>query len=486
MLFNSLSYGFFLPVVFVLYWLLPQKYRWILLLGASYYFYMSWNPNHIVLILFTTLTSYLAGLGIAASRSRRVQKAILLVSVFLSLSVLFFYKYFQFFSETLSALLQKFAIPLQPSTLKLLLPVGISFYTFQTIGYVADVYRGKTRPERHLGFYALFVSFFPLLVAGPIERAEHLISQLKKKRTFQYQQASYGIKWMAWGFFKKIVIADTMSVYVNQVYDNLPAYQGLSLVIATLFFAFQIYCDFSGYSDIAIGTAKLLGIDLIVNFKNPYFSASVKEFWSRWHISLSTWFRDYVYIPLGGSRVSRLRHAGNLMITFLISGLWHGANLTYLFWGALHGFLQILEGFLPWMKKDSPLWKNHALRALLSLITVPVTFFLVCLTWVFFRAATIQDGFYVLRHMFAGLGNLKNYLETASLQLAITDARLLFILLPLVPLFLFDFFSQKGDVIAAISRQRFFIRWPVYIALLLVILLFSEKGVETEFIYSQF
>lgn len=486
MLFNSLSYAVFLPIVFALYWILPHKFRWILLFISSYYFYMSWNPRYVVLILFTTVVSYAAGLMIERTNSRRGKKRIMIAAVSLSLAVLFFYKYFNFFSESFTELLRKFTIPVQPFTLNLLLPVGISFYTFQTLSYVIDVYRGDTKAERHFGIYATFVSYFPQLVAGPIERSSNLLHQIREKHRFRYKQASYGMKLMAWGFFKKIVVADTLAIYVNKVYDNLPAYQGLSLVVVSIFFAFQIYCDFSGYSDIAIGTAKLMGVELMVNFRSPYFASSIKEFWSRWHISLSTWFRDYVYIPLGGNRVSKPRHALNLMATFLTSGLWHGANWTYVFWGGIHGLLQIIEGFFPWAKKNSVFRKNKTLRLLLSLITVPVTFLLVCLAWIFFRAQTIQDGFYVLANLLSGIDDLPFYIELCSLQLGVTAQELLFILLPLIPLCLYDLISLKTDVIAAISRQRFFIRWPIYILLLLAILLFSEKGVATEFIYFQF
>lgn len=333
MLFNSLSFAVFLPVVFVLYWLLPHKYRWILLLMASYYFYMSWNVKYVVLILFTTLVSYGAGILLEKGWGKKRKKAVVATAVTLSLSVLFFFKYFNFISESTVYFFSLFAIQLNHFTLDLLLPVGISFYTFQTLGYVIDVYKGDVKAERHLGYYATFISFFPQLVAGPIERTKNLMPQIKAVHKFDYEQATYGLKLMAWGFFKKIVIADTLSQYVSKVYGTPHDYQGFALVLATIFFALQIYCDFSGYSDIAIGTAKLMGIDLMTNFRSPYFSQNVKEFWGRWHVSLSTWFRDYVYIPLGGNRVSKFRHALNLMITFLVSGLWHGANWTFVAWG---------------------------------------------------------------------------------------------------------------------------------------------------------
>ena len=343
MIFNSFQYMIFLPVVFLLHWLIPSRHRWILLLIASYYFYMSWNAKYVVLILFTTLVSYLAAILIEATDSARKKKIILFGTLITCLGVLGVFKYFNFFAETLSNLFQAFSIPLHPVTLKLLLPVGISFYTFQTLSYVIDVYRGTIRAEHHFGIYATFVSFFPQLVAGPIERSGNLLHQIRDDREFDYFTAREGLRLMAWGYFKKIALADTLAVYADIIYNNVQANHGLALIIATLFFSIQIYCDFSGYSDIAIGSAKLFNIRLMENFRSPYLSCSVREFWSKWHISLSTWFRDYVYIPLGGNRVSKGRHKINLMITFLVSGLWHGANWTFVLWGGLHGFAQVLE-----------------------------------------------------------------------------------------------------------------------------------------------
>lgn len=333
MLFNSFAYALFLPVVFCLYWFLPHKYRWSLLLVASYYFYMSWNPKYVFLILFTTIVSYSAAILLEKKQDVRRKKAIICITAISCLGVLVYFKYFNFLSQAAIDFLSVFAIRLNPLTVDVLLPVGISFYTFQTLSYVIDVYKGDVKAEKHFGYYATFISFFPQLVAGPIERTRNLLPQIKDVHEFDYNQATYGLKLMAWGFFKKLVIADVLSKYVQMVYSSPYDYVGFALVLASLFFTIQIYCDFSGYSDIAIGTAKLLGINLMTNFKNPYLSASVKEFWSRWHISLSTWFRDYVYIPLGGNRVGKLRHNVNLLVTFLISGLWHGANWTFVVWG---------------------------------------------------------------------------------------------------------------------------------------------------------
>lgn len=349
--FNSLEYAAFLPIVFALYWALPHKFRWVLLLISSYYFYMSWNPRYVVLILFTTAVSYAAALLLEKYRNRASRNVILAGTLISCLGVLFFFKYFNFASESVAAVARYFSFSMQPITLKLLLPVGISFYTFQTLSYVIDVYRGEVKAERNFGIYAAFISFFPQLVAGPIERTANLLPQIKSEKKFDYDLAMHGARQMLWGFFKKVAVADVAATYVNTAYDTLHSCTGFDLCAAILFFSMQIYCDFSGYSDIAIGTAKLFGINLMTNFKSPYFSTSIKEFWSRWHISLSTWFRDYVYIPLGGSRCSKLRNSFNLLVTFLASGLWHGANWTFVVWGGIHGGAQVVEKALGWDRK---------------------------------------------------------------------------------------------------------------------------------------
>lgn len=325
MLFNSIAFAVFLPIVFILYWVFPFKYRWILLLIASYYFYMSWNAKYLLLIVFITAISYAGALLIERAKKWKIKKLLLGGVAFSSLGLLFVFKYWNFALTSLETVCHFASIPLHPITLNLVLPVGISFYTFQTLSYVVDVYRGDVEAESHFGQYAAFISFFPQLVAGPIERTKNLLPQIKKEHFFDYETATYGLKLLAWGFFKKLVIADNLAIYTDQVFKDVYSFRGFSLLVASVFFSFQIYCDFSGYSDIAIGTADLFGIKLMKNFKSPYFSVSIKEFWKRWHISLSSWFQDYVYIPLGGSRVGKLRSYLNLMITFLISGLWHGA-----------------------------------------------------------------------------------------------------------------------------------------------------------------
>ena len=478
--FNSLQYAIFLPCVFVCFWALPNRHRWALLLAASYYFYMSWNARYVVLILLTTLVSYFAAIAIERAADRRKKRAVLWGALLVCLGVLFVFKYFNFFSASVHALMSRFLLRPHPVTLKLLLPVGISFYTFQTLSYVIDVYRGEIPAERHFGVYAAFVSFFPQLVAGPIERASNLLPQMRAEHRFNADKALDGAKLMAWGFFKKIVVADNLAVYVDAVYADLPAYRGFAMAVAAVCFAVQIYCDFSGYSDIARGTAKLMDIELMQNFRSPYFAASIREFWSRWHISLSTWFRDYVYIPLGGSRVGRARHYRNLLITFLASGLWHGANWTFVIWGALHGLMQILEKAL----RLPPAPKRGTVRCL----RVLGVFCFVTLAWVFFRAQSLPDALYVLRHMFDGISSPLAYVTLGFNALRITRRRLVFCLLCyFAPLAVMDALSAEGEPApAAVEKGSRPVRWAFYIVLGLMLVLFSQKGVAADFIYFQF
>lgn len=479
MLFNSFHFAIFLPIVFLLYWLFPAKYRWTILLLSSCYFYMSWNVKYIFLIFLTTAITYVCALLIEKHCAHR--KAYLILSLVVCFGTLFFYKYFNFASESMAKALRAIAIPVHPVTLQVMLPVGISFYTFQTLSYVIDVYRGDVPAERHFGHYAAFITFFPQLVAGPIERTRSLLPQIKAEHRFDGDSAIYGLKLMMWGFFKKIVIADDIAIYVDRVYNNLSYYKGFALVLATVLFTFQIYCDFSGYSDIARGTAKLFGIDLMQNFKSPYFSASIKEFWSRWHISLSTWFRDYVYIPLGGNRVGKLRHYWNLLVTFLVSGLWHGANWTFVLWGGVHGVAQIVENALGirQSKKQNIAW----------LLRVFVVFCFAALAWVFFRVQSIAEAAYVFRHMLDGVSSPIHYIVQGFTDINMAKTHLAFSLVCyFAPLCVLDYFGAKtnGDAITVIEGWRTGMRWLFYIVLGLGIVLFSQKGVAAEFVYFQF
>lgn len=397
MLFNSLAFLVFFPIVCLFYYLLPSlKARNLFLLGASYYFYMNWEPAYALLLLSSTFVTYWAGLGIERSRTPRAKKTFLTSSIVINLSILFIFKYFNFTAESLTVLLDTLNLSLQMPKFKLLLPVGISFYIFQALGYAIDVYRGETAAEKNFFTYALFVSFFPQLVAGPIERSTRLLPQFKEKQAFLYDNLMTGLRMMVWGYFLKLVLADHCALYVDAIFNNYTYHNGGSFLLASLLFTFQIYGDFAGYSLIAIGAAKIMGFSLMENFKRPYFATTISDFWHRWHISLSTWFKDYVYISLGGNRVRSPRQYFNLLITFALSGIWHGANWTFVAWGLLHGLWLCLEKGLGWHKTQ---WKGG--RKLLHWI---LTFGLVCLFWIFFRAASIGEAGHIIRGIFTDFG----------------------------------------------------------------------------------
>ena len=473
MLFNSLPFLIFFPCVFVLYYALPFRFRKYMLLAASYYFYMCWKPEFIVLILFSTLVDYFCGLGMARYPGRK--KWLLALSLTMNLGLLFFFKYLNFFGETLTALCRAVSIPFSAPALNIILPVGISFYTFQTLSYTLDVYRGRLEPERDFVTFALFVSFFPQLVAGPIEKASNLLPQLKEEHRFTYENASWGAKLMAWGFFKKMVVADQLAVLlVDPVYQNLGSYEGGILVLATCAFAFQIYCDFGGYSDIARGCARMMGVRLMVNFKSPYFfSHSIGNYWQRNHISLSQWFTEYVYIPLGGSRKGRLKQYWFTTITFFLSGLWHGAEWSFVVWGLLQALYLNLERLCR-RPKEPP--RSPPLR-LLAILT---TFGLSCFSLIFFRAANIGEALYVVRHSLWGIGSPVVYCRTAVDQLftalGLGMAEIAMLLGVLLLLFLFDLADEKGDAIAMVSAWPAAVRWACYLGLVMIVLIFGIYG----------
>ena len=490
MLFNSWQYAIFLPAVACGYFLLPHRWRWVLLLAASYYFYMSWNPELIFLILFTTLTSWLAALGVERAATQKGKKLCLYTGVGLSLCCLFFFKYFNFFSQSVTALLRRFSLPVSDFTLQVILPVGISFYTFQTLSYVIDVYRGQMKAEKHFGIYALYVSFFPQLVAGPIERAVTLLPQFHQPHRPDPAAISYGCHQIAWGLFKKVVVADTAAVYVNFVYGDLNGCGPMAYLIATLLFAFQIYCDFSGYSDIALGSARILGFSLMTNFRCPYLSTSIKEFWRRWHISLSTWFQDYVYIPLGGSRRGRWRHLRNLFLTFLVSGLWHGAEWNFVIWGGLFGLLSMADVFWLPRRKAAMERRGPTAKKIFSVLHWAVCFALVCLCWIFFRADTLSDALLILRRLpWAASAPLQG-IQVALQTMGLTGGKLAVMAGAIAALVGFDLTQRFwGDPVALLQRQKAPVRWAVRYAVCLAVLLCAltlPEGVAVEFIYFQF
>ena len=406
MLFNSIDFLIFLPIVLVIYYIIPMKYKHIWLLISSYYFYMCWNAKYVLLIFVSTVITYLSGILIDKVEKTwpdvndigKYKKLILALSFVSNLGILFYFKYINFTLDIVTRVLSKMNISMNVPVFDVILPVGISFYTFQALSYSVDVYRGEVAPEHDFFRYALFVSFFPQLVAGPIERSKNLLTQLREPRKFDFGYAFDGILLMLWGFFLKIVLADRIAIFVDTVYGDCEHYQGIYLIVATVLFAVQIYCDFSGYSSIAMGTAKLLGIELMDNFNAPYLSTSVADFWRRWHISLTSWFKDYLYIPLGGSKKGILRKYLNKMIVFMLSGLWHGAQLTFVVWGAINGLYQVIgEVLMPIRKKVSDIIGINRNSEGVYALSVLATFALVDFTWIFFRADSLGRAIYIIK-----------------------------------------------------------------------------------------
>ena len=484
--FNSLQYYLFLPIVIVLYYILPVKLRTPLLLLASYFFYMCWRPEYALLILTSTIITYFCGRCISSYPQRK--KFWLAASLVLNLAILFFFKYFNFAAGLISDILSAANLNITAPSLDILLPVGISFYTFQALGYTIDVYRGDIEAEKSFPIYALFVSFFPQLVAGPIERSRNLLPQFREVHRFSFDNIRQGMLPFLWGLFKKIVIADQLAVIVNTVYaapENFAPYQ---LVVATIAFAFQIYCDFSAYSDIARGSAMMLGFRLMRNFDSPYFATSVKDFWRRWHISLSTWFRDYLYFPLGGSRCSKIRHYLNLLIVFAVSGLWHGAALTFIVWGLLNGIYQVFSLITaPVREKIQAALHLKDSNPLLTIFRYAVTFALICIAWVFFRADNLGDATYILSAIL-GLVPSAGDLGQAHLSMGLDTANIIMVIGAALVLLIVDYLGLKNQLAAQINKT-IIPRYIIYFLLIAVILIFGSYGVgydPQDFVYFQF
>lgn len=491
MLFNSTEFFIFFPVVVTLYFLTPFNRRWLILLLASYYFYMSWKPAYTLILIASTAIDYTCGrmMGRYPDEDKDKRRPWLYLSLLANLGVLLLFKYYNFFNDSARELALALNVPYAMPAFELLLPMGISFYTFQTMSYSIDVYNGRIKPERHLGVFALFVSFFPQLVAGPIERAGNLLGQLHQGHEFNYNRVVAGLRRMAWGFFKKIVIADNLALMVNQVYNNPTEFDGISHIIATVFFAFQIYCDFSGYSDIAIGAAQVMGFRLMENFRSPYFAKSIPEFWSRWHISLSTWFRDYLYIPLGGNRVVKWRWYYNLFVVFLVSGLWHGASWTFVVWGALHGIYQIF-GMMTKQKRNAlvqriGLNRNPQLYKWVQVLTV---FFLVCFSWIFFRANSITDAFFIVSQSASVLTSPAQVFALDWSHDVFMDQGFKVFTVSVLAIALMEIvhlIQRNGSVSQLILQRPVWVRWGIYYAAIIAVLLFGQFG-HQEFIYFQF
>lgn len=472
MLFNSLAFLLFFPIVCALYYAIPSarvKERNLLLLMASYYFYMNWEPVYAILLLMSTIITYFAAFGMGYFKDKRIRKIYLVSGLVFNLAILFLFKYYNFLASNIEEVLQISGLGLHIPKFYMLLPVGISFYIFQALGYSIDVYRQTTKVEHDFLTYALFVSFFPQLVAGPIERSRNLLPQFQQRHRFDYDEIMAGVKLMLWGYFLKLVLADRCSLYVNAVFNNLEMHNGGSYLLASLLFAFQIYGDFAGYSLIAIGVARVMGFRLMENFRRPYFACSIGEFWHRWHISLSTWFKDYVYIPLGGNRSNKTRHYFNLMVTFMVSGIWHGANWTFLCWGSLHGILLCMEKACGIGKQDYSGYKKLSHWA--------VTFALVCLSWILFRASNLNDAVTIVSGIVCKM-DIPNVTFAMFTELCLAAFAMTLLLIRELS----DEFCLKWHI----SKSSYWLVQHLYIVgMIAMILLFGVLGGD-QFIYFQF
>lgn len=482
MLFNSIDFFIFLPITILLYSFVNNKYKRIVLLFASLYFYGSWNVNYIFLILFTAISSFYSGILIDKTSNKTKQKIILAFNLIVNFSILFIFKYFYFGVEILNDMKAGINLNNLP---KIILPVGISFYTFQSLSYAIDVYRKNTPIERSIFRFILFVTYFPQLVAGPIERSSNLLPQMSNLKPIKYENVRSGAVLILWGLFKKIVIADRLAISANYIFNNPENSTTFSLIIGTIFFTYQIYCDFSGYSDIAIGVSQLFGIKLMENFRRPYFSKSITEFWRRWHISLSTWFRDYVYIPLGGNRVSTIRWIINTMIVFIVSGIWHGANYTFIIWGGIHGLMLVIEK-IAYGKKI-----NRKYAPAVEFLRWFATYIIVVIAWIFFRANSVGDATYILEKIFKPddliLTNLKMLFVHGGAEM-LTGLKFYDFVFAIVFIFLLElvhYITRKTNIVSktlSISSQ---LRWSLAVITIFTILWFGKFGLN-EFIYFQF
>ncbi|PCG18720.1 MBOAT family O-acyltransferase [Brachyspira sp. G79] len=491
MLFNSTEFMIFFPITLILYWIFPKKYRYICLFIASYTFYMFWNPKYALLMGTSTVVTFLSGVLIEKLKYKRTVVAF---SFIINLAILVFFKYFDFLIQNINIVLSALNIQLINKPFDVILPVGISFYTFQALSYTIDVYRGEIKSEKNIIKYALFVSFFPQLVAGPIERSKNLLIQidnLEKVKRFDYDRITEGFTLMLFGYFQKMVIADRVAILVDTVFNGYYEYNSMALILAAVFFAIQIYCDFGSYSLIAISTAKVMGINLMENFNTPYFARSVKEFWGRWHISLSTWFRDYLYIPLGGNRCSNIRKSFNILVTFLVSGLWHGANFTFIAWGAIHGIFHIIEEQLkPIKEKFLNRFKIKTNAFSFALIEIVITFIIVDLAWIFFRAETIHDAIHYIKRIFTRI-DLWTLFDGTLYNLGLDIFEMNILIIALFILISFDLvkYIRKESIFEFLNKQNLYFRWFVMLFLIFYIIVYGKYGAgfdPKQFIYFQF
>lgn len=477
MLYNSFSFLLFFPIVAIFFFVLPHRTRQWYLLIVSYLFYMNWNPTYALFLAFITLVTFYGAKQIVSKINKTcVSRGGLTVILLLSFAGLFVFKYLNFINETIWGVLVGMGCRIEMPHWNLLLPVGISFYTFQVCGYVIDVYRGNIKPEKSLGYYALFLAFFPQIAAGPIGRAKELLPQFKEKHYLNTYDITQGLRWMLWGYFMKVVVADRLALYTDAVFGNIAHHTGLSVLVAAMLFTFQIYCDFAGYSFIALGCARIMGFRLIVNFERPYMATSVQDFWRRWHISLSTWFRDYLYIPMGGSRCSKWHTRMNLMVTFLVSGLWHGANWTFVIWGGLNGFFQLVGNAMKPVKERMRLYSGLGKESVwLKAFNILITFILMTVAWTFFKAHTLGDALLAVSKMVMPTGTL--YKPDLSV--------LLYSLMGISVLVVCDVLEERNGKHPLLENDSMTIRFASYVVLSMMIL---SVGVFDggQFIYFQF
>jgi D-alanyl-lipoteichoic acid acyltransferase DltB (MBOAT superfamily) len=486
--FNTIQFLVFFPVIATLFFFLPHRWRWVLLLAGSYLFYISWNPKYIIVLLAVTAVGYIAGLWLTTATDPKARRLRLSLSLATVLGILFFFKYFDQVNHLLQAALgPRFGSDGLPG-IHVVLPLGISFFSLQAISYIIDIYRGVYRPEKHAGIFALFIAFFPHLTAGPISRANHLLPQFHESHSADYEKIVTGLQRMAWGFFKKLVIADRLALFVNPIYDQPSSYAGAVLILATYAFAMQIYCDFSGYADIAIGMARIMGFQLQENFQQPYYAQSIVDFWRRWHISLYNWLRDYIFYPMSRALRRSGIHSSNMlalilppMATMLVSGVWHGTNWTFLVWGALHGMFMVFSVLLDRWKNQLhlPFTLPQHISAGLRIFA---TFNLVSFAWIFFRANTVSDAMYIVGHLF-----VKPEIPSSLFEIMPGGwYEWMIALLALLVMEAVHWMQERNDGLATvIRRQPTWLRWSAYYGLVMVIFMFGKFGAN-EFIYSRF
>jgi alginate O-acetyltransferase complex protein AlgI len=476
MQFNSLAYFIFFAAVSLLYFLLPHRFRWVILLAANYIFYAFWRAEYVLLLFSITAATYLCAILISRCSNSDSKKYLLVICIVINLCFLLFFKYLNFICSLMQGLMNYASFPWNIPVFDIILPIGISFYMFRAVSYIIDVYRGCVPAERHFGYFAVYVSFFPSLLAGPIDRAQSFIPQVYKTYRFDVYRTITGLQLIGWGLFKKVVIADRLALYVDSIFNNIAHHSGPSFVVAAYFYSFQIYCDFSGYSDIAIGCGRILGFDLMQNFNLPYFSMTIADFWRRWHISLSTWFRDYLYIPLGGNRKGTIRTYVNLLITMLIRGLWHGAAGTFILWGFLHG-LMLCMSRLTLKFRDNLYSLLGVPLIIVRIIRTIITYHIICLLWVFFRANSVADGIYIIKNIFHGWPTI--FIDAVAMSYGILG---IFILLFIQ---MVQLVNEQKTIDKLLVTWPPGIRWAFYYIVIFSIILLGVDG-KSQFIYFQF